>query len=135
MKADLSDLRCVRVLRHRNIDHVKFQQTLNGFPIEGAEYLVHVLSDGCIDMINGTYYQKIDISTKPIVSTREVFATAMKELGDSAILRGDTSAVLTIRVRGNRFFLVWRLTIPSKRPYGLWIFYFDASTGERLDKR
>ena len=133
-KADLSDLKFVQVQRHRDIDHVKFQQTYHGIPIEGAEYMVHILSDGSIDMINGTYYPAIQVSGNAVISTQEAFRIAIKDLGDNTLIRGDTSSTLIIYPKDDVFYLTWKLLIPAEVPYGDWIYYVDASNGNILLK-
>ncbi len=134
MKADLSDLKFVRTLSHRGINDVKFQQTFNGIPVEGAEYMVHILSDGSIDMINGTYYPKINISGKAIIPLNEAFLIALKDIGHDVIIRKDTSTSLIVYHQEDSFLLVWKLQIPTQQPYGNWIYYIDASNGNIIKK-
>jgi len=134
MKPNLSDLKFIQTRTHRDIKHVKFQQTYNGIPIEMAEYLVHILPDGSVDMANGTYYPQIDISTKSAITAQQAFAIAMNNLGNNVVIRGDTIAALIIYPDSSLFVLSWKLLIPAEEPYGAWVFYIDAVSGQIIQR-
>ncbi|QXD15826.1 hypothetical protein GQ464_002435 [Rhodocaloribacter litoris] len=135
MRSDLSDLTHIRTQAHRGIHHVKFQQTYQGLPVEGAEYLVHIHEDGGVDMANGTYYPTIQAPTRPALTEAAALRIAQSDLGNDVALQDGSTGELVVYPGDAQFHLAWKLRLSSETPPDAWIYYVDALSGAVLHKR
>jgi len=136
----LNDLKKVRIHEREvhdktRIYHLKKQQYYKDLRVENAELLVHILSDGTIDMVNGSYYPHIDIPVEPSIHSDEAYSIAVRDLGEDVVLFDDPTEELVVLPREGDFYLSWKIFIPAEQPFGEWIFFIDALTGEILEKR
>lgn len=69
--ASFADIRDVRVQENKGRRHVRLEQTFHGIPIHGAEYLVHILPDGRIYMVNGTLYRDVQANLNRKINETE----------------------------------------------------------------
>ncbi len=128
-KATLSDLRHVGTKTNRNVSHVTFQQYLNGIKIEGAEYKVHIRNDGTVDMVNGYYYDKINISTTPTISEISAIQRAMSDLKLVSSTPNQSSSELVVYPHNGQFQLAYKVNIFVKEPFTDWQFFINATNG------
>ena len=135
MKSDLSNLKLSRIIAHHNISDVTFQETYSGIPVEGAEYQVHVLSDGCVDMTNGKYYPSVTAPTTVQVDSEASLTIAKNDIGKDAVVSGSPSKILVVLPDSGRFLLAWEVSIATKNPYGDWIYFVDASNNKIILKQ
>ncbi len=135
MQPDLADLTHVRTQEHRGIYHVKFQQTYQGLPVDGAEYLVHIHEDGGVDMANGVYYPAIQAPTQPSLTEAAALRIAQSDLGADVALSDDVTSELVVYPGDALFHLAWKLRLSSPNLPGSWIYYVDALSGEILYHR
>ncbi len=135
MKSDLSNLKLSRIIAHHNISDVTFQETYSGIPVEGAEYQVHVLSDGCVDMTNGKYYPSVTAPTTVQVDGEASLTIAKNDIGKDAVVSGSPSKILVVLPDSGRFLLAWEVSIATKNPYGDWIYFVDACSGKIISRR
>jgi Zn-dependent metalloprotease len=134
MKADVSNLKLLRVLAHYNISDVTFQETYNGMPVEGAEYQVHIEADGCVDMANGTYYPSIDAPPTAQLTGDVAITNAKNDIGNAAVIAGEPGSDLVVFPDSGQFYLAWKVSIATQLPNGAWTYFVDAITGKILSK-
>lgn len=137
MRADLSDLKLDRTNTRKGITHVRFQQTYKNIPVWEGDYLVHLNSDGRIEMVNGNYYPSIQSSTSPGFGESAARQTALDDLGSSVSLHGEISSELIIypTEQPKKFRLAWRVLVPANAPVGGdWQYFVDAASGTIVEK-
>ncbi len=133
---DLSTLRLMNVQQEQESgrNHVRFQQTVNGIPVEGAEYLVHLLPDGRVFMANGTYHPDVSVEHTPRLSAQQATSVAYVALAPLPV-PDETKTELVILPNEESFRLSWKVTVWHRRPAYDRTYYVDAFTGEVLDER
>ena len=134
MKRDLINLKHVKTLEDEGIHHVTFQQTHQGLPVEDAVYLVHVHTDGRVDMANGTYYPKIEASSRASLGEKQALATALKDASPAAKLEESRVELVIFPVEGG-FRTAWKVAFKMSAPAGTWRYFIDAENGQILDKQ
>lgn len=136
MKSDLSDLHLVKSTENRDgLHRVSFQQMHENIPVEEAEYKVQVFKDGKIGMVNGFYYQNIDVSTSPAISSQQAINNAKSDLELQSPTGESNSAELTILPKDDgTFALAWKTIIHSEYPFTDWLYFIDAHSGSILKK-
>ncbi len=114
--------------------HVRFQQTLYGRPVVGAELIVHwEPSSGKVLAVNGKFVPVADVPTQPLLEAQ----TALQAAAPAAGIRSGTVVTVPELVyvpteEGLR--LAWQATVAYERdgePY-LDKIYADGDTGEFL---
>ncbi|NYT18538.1 MAG: hypothetical protein GKB98_02880, partial [Methanobacteriales archaeon] len=61
--------------------HVRFQQMYRNIPVEAAEVLVHMTTDGEIMGLSSNYQPDLDLDVTPKITADEALAVFLKELG------------------------------------------------------
>lgn len=114
--------------------HVRFQQTLHGRPVVGAELIVHMdLAAGKVLAVNGAFEPAQEVALQPVLTSEVALQAAAPKAG---IVRGEvvSSPELVYVSRDNRLRLAWQAVVSYERegePY-LDRMYADADTGEFL---
>jgi hypothetical protein len=136
LKQDLSDLRTLRVDKTPERDHVRFEQTYNNVPIVGVFVLVHSNSQGQVTMVQNSYIQGFQVVNAQVVAAEAAKNIARNDL--QASLKGatlsDASAEEVIAPYKEGYYYVWKIAIPTRNPFGYWVYHVDAGTGEILYK-
>jgi bacillolysin len=153
------------ILRHKEADaigleHFRYQQVMNGIPVEGATYVVHV-ADGRIRSQNGEWVadQPSGIATSAAISESAALQTAMNAFGarsykwqiaeEEAFIKtesGDANASFKPKgelvyysgetaVDAAKLRLAYKLDLYAQNPVGRRIYFIDAETGEVLGVR
>ena len=137
LKQDLSDLRTQRVDKTPERDHVRFQQTYNNVPIVGVFVLVHSNPQGQVTMVQNDYIQGFDVANAQVVAGEAAKNIARGDLqaslGKGATL-SDASAEEMIAPYKEKYYYIWKIAIPTRDPWGYWVYHVDAGTGEILYK-
>lgn len=112
--------------------HVKFQQTLRGLPVFGAEYIVHSDASGNVRAINGRFAADRDLPRNPTVDAASATDKAAKQAGiaNGRFLDG---AVLTYVVNEkSSAFLAWSVHVAYTNAQGPQVdrIFADATTGD-----
>jgi vibriolysin len=113
--------------------HVKFQQTLKGLPVFGAEYIVHSNASGNVIGMNG-HLTKDDVKL-PRVPTVDSFTATARASAQAGIKNGHALGASTlmyvINEKGNAF-LSWMTRIEHVNAQGPQIdkIFADATTGD-----
>jgi len=137
LKQDLSDLKTQRVDKTPERDHVRFQQTYNNIPIVGALVLVHSNPQGQVTMVQNDYIHGFQVVNAQVVAGEAAKNIARNDLqaslGKGATL-SDASAEEVIAPHKEGYYYAWKIAIPTRDPWGYWIYHVDAGTGEILYK-
>ncbi len=135
LKQDLSDLKTQRVHKTPKRNHVRFQQTHNGVPVLGAQVLVHSDYEGRVTMVQNDYLDSISIANQDLLSletARDIARNDLRaSLREGAILSEPKVEKLLIPYR-DQYHYIWKVSIPTRNPWGLWVYHVDAGNGEVL---
>jgi len=158
LQRNLPDLKTLRVDETEEKDHVRFQQTYNNIPVMGANVIVHSEKNGRVSMVQNGYIQGLRPANSDLLAETAARGIALDELkatfnAGSVIERDSTfpyhrsggqKAASTANTGGNaekqilrldgRYYYIWKLSIPTKEPFGLWVFHIDAGSGKVLYK-
>jgi len=137
MRGNLSDLKLDRIHRLHDVTHVRFRQTYNDIPVWEGGYVVHLRSDGRVDMANGNYYPSVEAPTSAGISGSAARQRALSDLGTDVTLAGEIKSELVVYPvnRGESFLPAWRIVIPAQAPVGGdWQYFVDAGSGTIVEK-
>jgi Zn-dependent metalloprotease len=111
--------------------HVKLQQTVNGLPVIGAEYIVHSDAAGNVFAMNGRVAADKNLPRNPTLNGWSAIERAAAQLGIKNGAFGDTpSLVYVVNERSNAF-LAWTTTVSyNDGQEHLDILYADATSGD-----
>jgi Zn-dependent metalloprotease len=112
--------------------HVKFQQTIKGLPVFGAEYIVHSDANGNVLAVNGRFVaDKSSVSRNPKVDAALAIETAAKELGAANYRALDGASLTYVVNEKSQLFLAWSARIEYTNEEGQQIdrVFADAETG------
>lgn len=126
LKADLSDLRTLRADRTETKNHVRFQQTLNGVPVLGAQVTVHSNKDGAVSMVQSTYVENPVIGNRELIDADEAASIAKQDLLATKNIDGVARAEKQLIKTGDVYRYVWKVTVSA--PFAYWIYRIDAET-------
>ena len=119
------------VERGDSVDHVHFQQTVDGHPVQGAEVVVHVLGDGTVQGITDqlTDAQPADTSEMDLT---EAQAVDVAEKAIEGTPEGEATAASVWVQDGTTLHLAWQVTLQAVEPVGTWTVTVDAMNGDVL---
>jgi Zn-dependent metalloprotease/cytochrome c556 len=91
--------------------HVKFQETLRGLPVVGAEYIVHSDANGNVFAMNGRFVPDENLPRNPSVDAVAATQRAAAQLGalDARFL-GETTLTYVVNEKSNAF-LAWTVRV------------------------
>jgi len=137
LKGDLSDLKTLRVDETPTRDHVKLQQTHQGVPVYGALVLVHSDQKGQVTMVQNGYIQELRVTNQSLVTEEAAKKAALDDLRAS-LEQGatiyDAKAEQVIVPWKGEYRFIWKITVPTRDPFGLWVYHIDAASAEILYK-
>ena len=117
--------------------HIKFQQTLNGLPIEGKTLAVHYNRDGIVSTINGTVENKIStIKTlgNSNLTKEEAINIAVTQLSFTK-LKEQPTANKIVFIKDNNAYEVYKVNVRYNEPtIGEWNVYVEAHSGNVINK-
>jgi hypothetical protein len=131
LKAQLSDLQTLRVAKTLKRHHVKLQQTYDGIPVKGALVLVHANQDGQVSMVQNDYVEALQVANQRSVSREAAVKIALNDLEaylESGGYIGVEKAQEMVVPSGDEHLFIWEITIPTEKPYGLWVYHIDAES-------
>lgn len=131
--------------------HHRFAQTYNGYPIEGAVYLVHS-QNGYIRMMNGDAFANLQANTQINLSESQALQTALNHIGAEQYFWEQSGVsqhaheweelaakpkgeLLIVAVGGDftkssDFRLAYKFDVYASKPLSRNYIYVDAQTGE-----
>lgn len=133
LKEDLSDIRTEKVDQTPVRNHVRLRQTHLGIPIMGAQILVHSNPEGQVTMVQNDTLQNV----QPVNEDRISEAAATKVVQDDlhatlgqGIVFSAAKAEKWIAPHKGNYFYVWKVSVPTRNPWGFWVYHVNAETGE-----
>jgi len=129
MQESLADLTEVDQFEWGGFQHVRYQQTYEGIPVFGGEMLVAADSSKVVRSATGAYYSELEIAEeKKAISKKKAIETALKDLGESARLRGEVSGDVLWYPTSRGFVKVYHLLLPTTKPLGDWRYAINVET-------
>ena len=132
---DLADLKTLRVDKTPVRNHVRFQQTYEGIPVAGAFVLVHSTPAGQVAMVQNDYIQGLQLANRQSIAAQDARDIAridlQGKLGKDAEL-SDAKSEQLIAPNHGKYFFVWKITIPTRNPWGFWVYQIDSESGNIL---
>lgn len=115
------------------ITHSKYQQYINGIPIEGSMLIIHEKAGSAIFM-NGQYFENIDINTTPLLDIKS--AIRIFSQNEDSLLYKKSNALNPQLVIAplNGIYTKENLTLCYKISTSEWTFYINAHTGGLVNK-
>lgn len=132
------ELRHARTLRSPGGVHVRCQQTLGGVPVAGAWVQVNLDDSGRMLSVNSTFVPALALPDLRAVQTpQQALAAALAAIDRPGAARVAPQADLQIDPTTSAARLVYRTTHALWAPFGDWVAFVDARTGEvlRLEDR
>jgi len=135
LKGDLSDLRIQGASQSAQQQHVRFQQTLNGVDIQGAQIIVHSDLKGRVAMVQNNSLSSIEPVNHDLIAleaARDIAENDLRaKLGLEATLLEARAKKLLIPIKG-QYRYIWKITIPTRTPWAKWVYHLDAQSGAIL---
>ncbi|MGD9332323.1 MAG: hypothetical protein PVJ53_13505 [Desulfobacterales bacterium] len=129
MREDLEDLKTSRIDKSFRRHHVRFQQTYDGVPVKGAYTIVHANEAGQVSMVQNDYRDDLQVDNVRLVAREDAARIALNDLypdlDEETIVFDARAEEMIVPHRGGHRF-VWKVTIPTQRPYALWVYHVDA---------
>lgn len=133
LPADISNLRIGAARQSLTATHVRFQQHIDGIPVENAEITVSIgRNDGKIlRVLNNTYPVAIPpAAAKNMLTGDQALDSAWKHLKVRGKLKNLPNTDLVYLPDGISFRLVFKTRINVTSPNGHWRHFIDAFTGD-----
>jgi hypothetical protein len=135
LQADLTGLSTKQANKTATKQHVRFQQTINGVPVHGAQIIVHSDPKGRVTLAQNSLSERIapvnqnllDLETARGIARNDLSA----QLGPQAIL-SDSIAENLILPRKGAYTYIWKIITPTQKPLGYWVSHVDAENGTVL---
>ena len=119
--------------------HVRFNQTKNDVPVEGAEIIVHYNANDEITVVNGVYNNQLeesDLDTTPAVTSEKALEAAKSSVKAPNELDQLPTSKLVIYPFEGQNHLAYKVNVNflGDEP-GNWFVFVDAQTGNVIDKQ
>lgn len=116
--------------------HVKFQQTLKGLPVFGAEYIVHTNAAGKVLAINGRFAADENLPRNPTVDAVTATDTAAREYGITNYRVVGPAALTYIVNEKSNAFLAWAVDVAYTNESGPQVdrIFGDATSGHAVGR-
>ncbi len=137
VREDLSNLRTVRVNETPERNHVRMQQLHNGIPVANSYMVVHANKRGEVTMVQNSLVDSLqpsNQSTLPEETAKEIAQKDLQaDLPEGGAI-GTVSAQQEIMKFQDKYLYVWKVSLPTRQPFGQWMYHVDAENGEILYK-
>jgi bacillolysin len=127
---------------HLGMTHARFQQTVRGVPVAGAELMAHYDAVGRLTSIDANYVADIDIDVVPKLAVADALAlvkadiVALSEVDESTLETDDEGKLVVFAPESRPARLAYQSKVralAAKEP-AIWVTTIDAKTGEILDR-
>lgn len=138
LSESLENLSLERVQTSLSGRHYRFQQTLDGIAVKGAEIVVSIdRNSGQIYRVaNNTYPVKQHTKAPAItISSEDAYDIAWGHLKVRGPLNGEPQVEKFFLPEGDDFRLVYRTLLPVEAPFGSWEHLIDAVSGKIISHR
>ena len=115
--------------------HVRFNQAVNGIPVEGAEVVVHYSDKNELVSVNGNHVPEVSVDTTPEVSVVRAVQSAKQSVDAPEELEYEPSSDLVIYPFDGQDHLAYKVNVNflGEEP-GNWFVFVDAKSGEIVDQ-
>lgn len=118
--------------------HVRFNQTINGVPVEGAEVVVHYSENDEVVSVNGSHFPDAteeSVDTVPSKSVMAAVQTAKGAVEAPEQLEYDPVSEVVIYPFDGENHLAYKVNVNflGEKP-GNWFVFVDANSGEVIDQ-
>ncbi|WNF25100.1 M4 family metallopeptidase [Mesobacillus jeotgali] len=118
--------------------HVRFNQSVNGVNVEGAEVIVHFNKNNEIVSVNGRTNQTItadSVDTSASLSSDEALSAALASVNAPEELTYEPTSELVVLPFEGKNYTAFKVNVNfmGEEP-GNWFVFVDAKTGEVIDK-
>lgn len=118
--------------------HIRFNQAVNGIPVEGAEVVVHYNSNNELVSVNGSHVpdaEAEEIDTAPGIESANAVETAKNAVHAPAQLEYTPSSELVVFPAEGKNRLAYKVNVNflGDEP-GNWFVFVDANNGEVIDQ-
>src|SRR5690606_33184538 len=118
--------------------HVRFNQTINGVPVEGAEVVVHYSENDELVSVNGSHFPDAteeSIDTTPSKSVMAAVQTAKGAVEAPEQLEYDPVSEVVVYPFDGENHLAYKVNVNflGEKP-GNWFVFVDANSGEVIDQ-
>lgn len=115
--------------------HVRFNQAVNGIPVEGAEVVVHYSDKNELVSVNGSHVPEVSVDTTPEVSVVRAVQSAKQSVNAPEELEYEPSSDLVIYPFDGQDHLAYKVNVNflGEEP-GNWFVFVDAKSGEIVDQ-
>lgn len=118
--------------------HVRFSQTINGVPVEGAEVVVHYSENDELVSVNGSHFPGVEeeaIDTTPSESVMKAVQAAKKAVEAPEQLEYDPVSELVVYPFDGENHLAYKVNVNflGEKP-GNWFVFVNANSGEVIDQ-
>ena len=135
LKINENELKTIRVVNNNDEWNVKFEQEYNGIKVYNSKVIVNI-KDNKIVKIKSSFYNNINIDTKPSISEKEVRNLALQYLGKKAKIENTELMIYPIIEKGNNFFkLIYRIEFSEtfdEKPIK-YVYFIDANNKEIIN--
>jgi len=135
MRDQAQELTLARVDRDDlDMQHIRFDQTVNGVPVFGGQMIVHLRGDE-ITAVNGKYFPSVSVGTSPRLTQAEALAGVLADIGDAeATFNADRSGLVVYVDETQQPRLAWKVNAFSEKNLGNWLYFVDAVSGKVIHK-
>ena len=124
---DPTQLRVLRRAGGKGHQHVLYEQTYKGLPVEFSRVKVHLDADGNVLGADSNYQTRLSLDVRPTVSASVAAYVVKRDAGQEPRTAGQLVVFPDPQTGLAR--LAWKFTVVSR---GLWRYYVDANSGELL---
>ena len=137
LPADPSDLKLLSTRESLLGTHYRYQQMLNGVPVEGGGVVVSISRDGEVYQVFNNAYP-VDVPPAPVktlIGEERALDVAWNHLRvHGRLLHGLRSELVYLPVGGG-FRLAYKTLVAVEAPYGYWEHQIDAASGRVISVR
>ena len=128
-----SELRLVDQREGIAFAHSRYQQYVNGLPIEGAFVTEHVdkRTDALMSVTDRSAKLPPTLAVQASVAAKQAVQIAEQRVG-LVTPRGDVDSQLVYLPLDSELRLAWKVTLPALEPLGDWLVFVDALDGKVL---
>lgn len=117
--------------QNAGVTSVAFRQYYKGVPVAGAQYKVHIRSNGRIDMVNGSFYPDVSLSASPSLSASAAVGIAKRQLNvHNPAKQGRRARLFVWPEEDGSFSLIWNVHLFTSFPNSYWVYTIDAHSGK-----
>ena len=128
-----SELRLVDQREGIAFAHSRYQQYVNGLPVEGALVTEHVdkRTDAVVSVTDRSAELPPTLAVQASVETKQAVQIAKQRVG-LVTPRGDVNSQLVYLPLDSELRLAWKIVLPALEPLGDWLVHVDALDGKVL---